>query len=178
MFIKINREKRKPKPTMTISNSKPWIKLNQNDCESRFNLNWLRKSFVDFLILLLPAPCTNQEWMTISTAIAKIQQRKIQSVYLPQQQPLAFSHLQGLFWSLTIDLSYSWNKINAQDWFSIRPLLIKKIYINPTHNFSNTTMTKPLILLKTFINRTNKIYPRCNKLIKGFWIFPLLQMNA
>ncbi len=26
---------------MTISNSKTWIKLNQIDCESRFNLNWL-----------------------------------------------------------------------------------------------------------------------------------------
>ncbi len=40
---------------MTISNSKTWIKLNQIDCESRFNLNWLRKSFVanDFLIVLL-----------------------------------------------------------------------------------------------------------------------------
>ncbi len=26
---------------------------------------------------------------------------------------LAFSHLQRLFWSLTLDISYTWNKINA-----------------------------------------------------------------
>ncbi len=31
---------------MTISNIRTWVKLNQIDCERRFNLNWLRKSFV------------------------------------------------------------------------------------------------------------------------------------
>ncbi len=56
-------------------------------------------------------PYTNEELMTISTAIAKIQQRKLESICLPQQQPV--SHLQRLFRFLTLDRSYSWNKINA-----------------------------------------------------------------
>ncbi len=58
--------------------------INQIDCERRFNLNWLRKSFfaMTFFIILLPAPYPNQELFTISTPIAKIQQRKIESVYL------------------------------------------------------------------------------------------------
>ncbi len=98
---------------MTISKSKTWFKLNQIDCESRLNLNWLRKMFVamTFWSYYLPAPYPNQELMTISTAIAKIQQRKIEIIYLPHQQP--FSPLQSLFWSLTLDISYSWNTINA-----------------------------------------------------------------
>ncbi len=76
---------------MTVSNSKTFIKLNQIDCESCLNLNWFLPWF---LIILLPAPYPNQELMTISTTIANIQQRKIESVYLPQQQPV--SHLQRL----------------------------------------------------------------------------------
>ncbi len=87
---------------MTISNSRTWIKLNQIDCERRFNLNWLRKSFdaITFLIILLPAPCPNQELMTISTAIAKIQQRTFESVYLPQQQLISRSRICTAYFDL------------------------------------------------------------------------------
>ncbi len=80
---------------MTISNSKTWIKLNEIDCESRFNLNWLRKTFVamTFWSYYMSVPYPNQELTTISTAIAKIQQRKSESVYLPQQQPISYSRI-------------------------------------------------------------------------------------
>ncbi len=47
------------------------------DCESRFNFKLLRKSFV---ACNMSVPYPNQELMTISTAIAKIQQRKIESI--------------------------------------------------------------------------------------------------
>ncbi len=90
-----------------------------------------------FFIILLPAPCPNQELMTISTAIAKIQQKKIESVYLPQQQPISHSRICSAYSDLSLDLSYSWNKINAYGWFSIKLLLMKK---NPTHNISTSSL--------------------------------------
>ncbi len=36
---------------INLYNSKTWIKLNQIDCESRFNLNLLRKSFIAMTFL-------------------------------------------------------------------------------------------------------------------------------
>ncbi len=47
---------------------------------------------------------------------------------------LAFSHLQRLFWSLKLDISYSWNKINALGWFIIT---LNEKKNNPTHNISS-----------------------------------------
>ncbi len=72
---------------MTIRNSKTWIKLNQIDCERRFNLN-LNSHRKD----------TAEEDRDLFTSAAT---------------NLAFSHQQRLFWSLTLDLSYSWNTIHA-----------------------------------------------------------------
>jgi len=57
----------------------------------------------------MSVPYPNQELMTISTAIAKIQQRKIERLFTSAATSLA----SALFRSLTLDLSYSWNKINA-----------------------------------------------------------------
>ncbi len=96
------------------------IKLNQIDCESHLNLNWQEVVCChDFLIILLPVTCLchtqiKNEWPFLQ-ALQKIQQRKIESVYLPQQ------HISGsrilasavLILIFNVSLSYSWNKINA-----------------------------------------------------------------
>ncbi len=50
---------------------------------------------------------------------------------------LAFSHLQRLFWSLKLDISYSWNKINALGWFIIT---LNERNNNPTHNISTSSL--------------------------------------
>ncbi len=53
--------------------------------------------------------CPNQEWITICTAIAK-NTAENEWERLFTSADLAFLHLQRLFWSLTLDLSYDWNK--------------------------------------------------------------------
>ncbi len=127
--------KTKPKPTMTISNSRTWIKLNQIDCERRFYLNWLRKSFVAM---------TFDHINTCTVPKSRINEHfysQCSVCYLSSSQ----SHIipsAALILILFCYLSCSWNTINAYGWFRIRLLLMKK---KIPHNISNT-LTKKLIL--------------------------------
>ncbi len=101
---------------MAICNSKTWNKLNQIDCESHLNLNWLRKSFVattffyHIITCTIPKSRINDHFYSHHKDTAEKDRERL---FASAATILAFSHLLHLFWSLTLDISYSWNKTNA-----------------------------------------------------------------
>ncbi len=153
---------KKPKPTMTISNSKTWIKLNQIDCESHFNLNlgshllpWL---FDHIITCTIPKSRINDHFYSHRKDTAE---KDREHLFTSAATNLTFSHLQRLFWSLTLSFLFLEQNECLRLIQYYKPTLNEKKKSHTQHQQYNDKVA--YIKHKTFINWMNKTYPRCNK---------------